>query len=276
MNTMTRTLLTLALLIPTGAPAAAHSGHGQVSAQVQGSEYKFTALPTMNTGWTKFTFTNTGQELHHFQIARLPTGMTVQQFGAELQAKGEAATAVLDWVGGVGIVAPGGSATSYVNLNRAGTYVQLCFVPDAKGVPHLALGMLGAFEVTSTRTATESPRADVQVNLLDYGIQIPQAIKAGPQIWSLVNRGPEAHEMMIFRLAPGKGVADLMTMFADPKAPPAALPMGGMQALSKGRTGYLELNLEPGEYVLACFIPSPTHQGQPHAMLGMVRPFTVQ
>lgn len=276
MNTITRTLLTLALLMPVATPAAAHAGHNQPATQVQGSDYKFTTLAPMTTGWTKFTFTNTGTELHHFQIARLPTGMTVQQFVADLQSKGEAATAVLDFAGGVGIVAPGSSATSYVNLNRAGTYVQLCFIPDAKGVPHLALGMLGAFEVTSTREATASPKADVQVNLEDYGIQIPKDIRAGLQVWSLVNKGPEAHEMMIFRMAPGKSVADLMTMFTDPKAPPAAMPMGGMQALSKGRTGYIELNLEPGDYVLACFIPSPTHEGKPHAMLGMVRPFTVQ
>lgn len=276
MNHLIRPLLPLMLSAALAVPASAqtHADHGVA---VQGAEYTFSPVAPLPTGWTRFTFTNTGKELHHYQIARLPDGMTLEQFGAELKAKGEAATAQIEFVGGVGILPPGTSGTSYVKLDRPGLYVELCFVPDAKGVPHLALGMVSAFEVTAgPGSVSAAPRAAVQVSLEDYGIKIPKGIKAGPQVWQLTNKGPEPHEMMIFKMLPGKTVDDLMAMFANPAAAPAGQPMGGMQALARGRTGYVELNLEPGEYLLFCGIPSPTHNGQSHLALGMVRPFTVK
>ncbi len=44
-------------------------------------------------------------------------------------------------VGGVQAILPGVSQTGTVNLD-AGTYVLICFIPNAEGVPHFALGMV--------------------------------------------------------------------------------------------------------------------------------------
>ncbi|PNY79474.1 hypothetical protein [Deinococcus koreensis] len=271
---------TLSAALALGSTSLAHAGHG--AAQVEGKDYAFTTLAPMTTGWTTFAFKNTGKELHHFQIARLPDGQTFDAFVADLKARGEAAAAGVEFVGGVGLLLPGASQTATVNLNRPGTYVQLCFVPDAKGVPHLALGMLNAFQVQAAAgdatagTANAAPRADVQISLEDFGFQMPGSIKAGKQVWQIVNKGPEPHEAMIFRLLPGKTVADALAGLANPAGPQAAMPVGGLQAVNKGRSSYADLNLEAGDYLLLCLIPSAAQGGKPHFALGMARPFAVR
>lgn len=275
MNARIRTLILATVTAALASTTLAHQGHSMAApVQVNGKEYAFSTSAPLLTGWTTFTFTNTGKELHHYQIARLKAGQTVDGFVADLKARGEAATADLTFVGGVGIEVPGSTGTVTVNLDQPGTYVELCFVPDAKGVPHFALGMLNAFQVTDTASGAAEPRADVAVTLEDFGINIPAQIKAGHQVWGVSNKGPEPHEMMVFKMMPGKTVADLMAMFTG--GAPAGMPMGGVQAAASGRTNYADLTLTPGDYLLVCFIPSPAHQGKSHAELGMVRPFTVK
>lgn len=277
MNLRIRTVMFAALTAALCGGGLAHQGHTTgAPVQVNGKDYAFSAGAALPGGWTTFTFTNTGKELHHFQIARLPAGQTFEGFVADLKARGEAATADLTFVGGVGLEAPGGKGTVTVNLDQPGTYVQLCFVPDAKGVPHFALGMMNAFQVTDAANGAAEPKADVAVTLEDFGINIPQEIRAGRQVWGVRNKGPEPHEMMLFRMLPGKSVTDLIAMFANPAAAPAGIPMGGVQAAATGRINYADLELAPGDYLLVCLIPSPAHQGKSHAALGMVRPFTVK
>ena len=275
MNRRFRTLIIATLTAALSSGTLAQSAHTMTDpVLVNGKEYAFSTSPALPTGWTTFTFTNTGQELHHFQIARLPQGQTLEGFAADLKARGEAATADLTYVGGVGIQVPGAHGTVTVNLDQPGTYVELCFVPDAKGVPHFAQGMLNAFQVTDKANGAPEPKADVAVTLEDFGINIPPSISAGPQVWGVSNTGPEPHEMMVFQMMPGKTVADVLAMFSG--GAPAGLPMGGAQAAAPGRTSYVDLTFTPGDYLLVCFIPSPAHQGKSHAELGMVRPFTVK
>lgn len=58
-----------------------------------------------------------------------------------------AAVAVASGVsGGVGAVSAGGQAWVTADL-KPGTYVIVCLIPDAKGVPHAALGMLNKITV---------------------------------------------------------------------------------------------------------------------------------
>lgn len=42
-----------------------------------------------------------------------------------------------------------------------------------------------------------------------------------------------------------------------------------------GQTGWVTLDLKPGDYALVCFISSPANQGKPHVALGMFYPFPV-
>lgn len=276
MRTRLTTLLAAALLA-TPSAAFAHDNHA-ATVQVQGSEYKYTSPETIPAGWTSLSLQNTGQEPHHVQIVRLPDGMTLEGFLGKLKENEGAALGMVDLVGGVGMLLPGQSQKATLDFTKPGTYAQLCFVPDAKGVPHLALGMTKGFQVTAAQTAAAAePKADLTVRLVDYGIELPKGVtvKAGVQTWKIVNDGPEAHEMAVMRLAPGKTMADVEAYLKNPTGPMPVIPAGGAQGLSKGRYEYVEFDLAEGQYILLCFIPSPTHQGAPHAMLGMVRPLNV-
>ncbi|MDB5046128.1 MAG: hypothetical protein JWQ08_2178 [Deinococcus sp.] len=283
MKTLTAArLLTLALLTALTGPALAHQGHSHTSPAVtiQSQDYKFVGPTSIPTGWTTFELRNAGKEPHHMQLVRLPSGMTQAAFLANLKQNEGAALASVEMVGGVGLLLPGQAQQVTLQLTEPGTYLELCFVPDAKGVPHLALGMVNAFQVTrapGTAAQAQPPKADLQVKLQDFGFELPKGvtITEGAQVWAVENAGPEGHEMLVFRLAPGKTMADVAAYMAKPEGPMPMFPAGGAQAVTQGHTSYAHLNLTPGEYLLLCGIPSPANKGAPHAALGMIRPFRV-
>jgi hypothetical protein len=57
---------------------------------------------------------------------------------------------------------------------------------------------------------------------------------------------------------------------------PESIPeIGGSLELSSGVAIWLELDLEPGNYIVMCFLPSPGDP-IPHAAKGMFKIFTVE
>jgi uncharacterized cupredoxin-like copper-binding protein len=91
-----------------------------------------------------------------------------------------------------------------------------------------------------------------------------------------VNQGRELHHLTLLKLASGKTLADFVAAVqANPEQEPPNLftEEGGPNAIMPGAEGLAVMNLEPGQYVLVCFIPSP--DGTPHVVKGMVRALTV-
>jgi hypothetical protein len=111
--------------------------------------------------------------------------------------------------------------------------------------------------------------------MADFHFSMPGELKAGPQVWKVVNNGAQPHELAILKLAPGKTPPDVATFVTKPSGPPPFASMGGMQALQPGRSGYVNLDLEPGNYMAVCFVPDP-QSGKPHVQLGMAMPFSVK
>jgi hypothetical protein len=91
----------------------------------------------------------------------------------------------------------------------------------------------------------------------------------------VINNGPESHEFNILRLAEGKTADDVLQYLGAPDGPPPFTPVGGMNGLDKGLSGYAELDLTPGAYATICNIPSPAAEGHPHFTLGMIKQFNV-
>ena len=102
---------------------------------------------------------------------------------------------------------------------------------------HAAKGMARPFTVSeaSSKTASQLPPADVTLKLLDYDFQASQPLKAGRQTIMVENVGPQAHEVVLLKLAPGKKTEDF-AMWAEHgmKGPPPAQPLGGVTILDKG------------------------------------------
>lgn len=256
------------------------------------TDYAFEISGEVAAGLTLITLENNGTELHHAQLMQLTEGETLETLQAAMGQSPEAIFGLGSFVGGPTAVDPGGQTQVILNLD-AGQYVALCFVASPDGVPHLAKGMVQAFEVaeSGTPTAMEEPQAAGTAVLLDFAFQLPAEIAAGPQIWEVVNEGPQPHEIVLLKLAPGVTPEQLGGMFMEPPASPeagdgTASPVaaagpppfevaGGMQALAVGERGWAVLDLEPGDYVAICAVPDP-ESGQPHLALGMVASFTVE
>lgn len=85
----------------------------------------------------------------------------------------------------------------------------------------------------------------------------------------------ELHHVTLIRLDGGKTLADYMAAMKVPGPPPAwATEVRGPNAAVPGKTSDAVIMLEPGDYILTCFIPSPG-EPMPRLMKGMVKSLTV-
>jgi plastocyanin len=271
-KTLLNTILVGLLL---AASTLAQHDHSHATLNVSGGDYSFESPETLETGYQTLTFTNTGRELHHLQLVRLNDGVTLEQFQAAMPQGEAAMMALVELVGGVGLVLPGQTASATVNLEKPGIYVELCFVPDANGVPHLALGMVKPIEVVASSVASEAPKADLVIDMHDFAFTIPGELSAGMQTWEVVNHGEQPHELMLGKIKEGKTLEDVMTYLQTGQFGPD-MPlelMGGAQGMSTGYSTFITYDLEPGNYVALCFIPDPK-TGLPHLALGMISHFT--
>ncbi|MFO7546203.1 MAG: hypothetical protein R6W77_12000, partial [Trueperaceae bacterium] len=182
----------VALLLGAAVFAESLDGHGTTVLNITGSDYAYTGPDTVQAGFARVTFTNAGGEPHHVQIARLNDGVTPEQALQALQQDPGAALALVELVGGVGVILPGQSQTAVMDLSRPGTYIELCLVPDADGVPHFVHGMTRFFEVTAASAEVVQPdiEADLIVRMVDFGYDLPAEVSAGRQVWEVVNDGP--------------------------------------------------------------------------------------
>jgi len=260
---------------PTAAPAEA-AAPLPFEITIDAADYSFNAPEIVRTGWVLVNLTNSGQEPHHVQFLRLNEGVRLEDFEAALRQGEGPALAMTQQVGGVGAIAPGVSAQAVINL-PAGEYVVLCFIPSpGDGTPHHAKGMVKGLVVqeSSGGTAAE-PEADLVIRLKDFIFDMPANLPVGPMTIQVTNDGPEPHEWNIMRLEEGKDLQDALQFLTAPDGPPPFVPVGGMNGLDVGKTGYVEFDFQPGNYLAICNIPSPKAEGHPHFTLGMVKQFTV-
>lgn len=241
---------------------------------VTASDFAFAAPATIPAGLTTVRLVNQGKEMHHAQIVRLDDGHTVQEL---MQAGHGPLPAWARFVGGPNVPAPQGFTEATMQL-EAGTYALVCFIPSADGVPHLMKGMVKPLTVVPARQPSApapAPAADVRLTLRDYAYEITPEITAGRHVIHVENAAVQPHEVVVMRLAPGKTAQDLLAWDQARTGPPPALPVGGTTLLSTGQHNLVEIDFEPGEYALFCFVPD-AGDGKPHVAHGMVRQITVR
>ncbi len=136
----------------------------------------------------------------------------------------------------------------------------------------LAAGMLAIIG-----SAITPPQRTVVVKALDYSFEAPARIPAGTTTFRLENRGKEIHHLWIVRLTDGKTTADFkaaMQRWGSALTMPSwAVDVGGPNSAAAGESAEGTMTLEPGEYVLVCWVPSS--DGMLHVMKGMVKPLSV-
>lgn len=243
-----------------------------------GGGYGFTLASTVQAGPTRINLRNEGAEPHHAQLFRLDDESTLEDLGAQLATGDYTDTYDVGFFdGGTGTVDPGGeaSATGLVDLTE-GTYVFMCFVENAEG-PHVANGMLQPFEVTGSADS-DLPAADQTATLTDFAFGLPAAVE-GDAVIEVDNQAEtEIHEMNFLRVGETTTTEDVMDFFTaegPPSGPPPFSSVGGLQAIMPGDTRSVQLDLEPGTYMVICLIPTIS-DGVPHAVKGMIQPVTIE
>jgi hypothetical protein len=141
---------------------------------------------------------------------------------------------------------------------------------------HAAKGMVRPFEVTAAPSgaATSLPETDVTVKLVDFDFQFSKPLTAGKQRIMVENAGPQAHELVLVKLAAGKTIQDFATWAESMKGPPPAEPVGGVGVLENGMRATFTADLTAGDYGLICFVPD-AKDGKMHLEHGMMKNFKV-
>ena len=142
----------------------------------------------------------------------------------------------------------------------------------------LALASLAAAAACTRQPPRPTGPNVVTITSTEYAFGMPDTIPAGLTTFRLVNQGKELHHASLVRLGAGKSAADFQAglaaaMKSHAPPPPWMSFVGGPNAVSVGDTAVATQLLEPGSYVMVCWIPSL--DGVPHVMKGMLHPLVV-
>ncbi|HEV8214940.1 MAG TPA: hypothetical protein VGP95_03865 [Gemmatimonadaceae bacterium] len=146
----------------------------------------------------------------------------------------------------------------------------------ARGLAGVALVTTPALQLVAQDTARLKPRV-VDVTAYDYHFKSPASVPAGTLTFRMKNAGSEVHHLWVVRLDRGRTPAEFLKVMnawgSALKMPDWATDVGGPNNVGAGQTASGTMTLEPGTYMLVCWVPSP--DGRPHVMKGMVKPLTV-
>lgn len=144
------------------------------------------------------------------------------------------------------------------------------------GALAFASGAVTPSAAQAPASGTRSPHV-VNVKAFDYRFEAPASIPAGTTTFRLQNLGKEPHHLWIVQLTGGKTPADfnkaMKAWGSALKMPAWAVDVGGPNTAGSNETAEGTMTLEPGTYMLVCWIASP--DGMLHVMKGMVKEMTV-
>jgi hypothetical protein len=129
--------------------------------------------------------------------------------------------------------------------------------------------------------------ADVTIEMVEMAFNLSGDLSSSHHVIEVINAGAQPHFAEFLGVPDGTTVEDFMDLVASFGGGPDATPeetrlsmtdispafMTGV--LSPGATMWSELSLDPGTYLLVCFVPD-TETGIPHAMLGMVDIYIIE
>ena len=252
---------------------------------VHAKDFAFVKPATIAAGQTTFRLVNDGKELHHLTIIKLAKGKTLADFQTAFKAMkpGSAYPKWVTEVGGPNAAIPGGTVEATLTL-EAGNYALVCYIPSpGESMPHAAKGMIQSLTVAPASGVmqaggafAETPQPTVHLVMKDYGFAFSKPLTAGKHVIHVMNEGPQTHEAVFVKLAPGKTIHDF-GKWAETgmQGPPPAMPVDGMANLGKGLTGIFPANITPGKYALICFVPDEK-DGKSHLEHGMSMEFEVK
>lgn len=237
------------------------------------SDTHYDAPDTVLAGLTTIRLVTQGAEPHQAALLRITGGKTYTDFLLAIRQPGPP-PAWVSVAGGVDAPKIGGATEATLPL-EAGTYAILSFLPTRDGYPQLARGLRRELTVVASASSGAEPAATDTLIATDYAYTNSAAIGAGLHTFRFENRGPQAHEVALFRLAAGHSADDMIAWIATQKGAAPGEPLGGIYALRAGEHGWFSVQLTPADYAFICFLPDE-HDGRPHHAHGQIREFTVK
>jgi len=257
----------------------------------------YTDVPTETAaGRYLVTFANEATIDGGVDFVLLPDSRTVDDFAGLSEAIGEAEMAASPaageagnplaefawlyqtYVAGGGGAAPGQTVQVVVDL-RPGEYA--VWSDDLESsIPPAPMTVTG--EMPTDLPEPEADAVVTQVGTAEgYAFEFAGDLAAGPQVLRIDNKSDQPHFTLLIG-SPNPVTLEQAEMlmnfdFESGEEPPAGMPdpesftfFTYAATQSAGSTQWFATNLEPGSYIVACFVPDPTKGGIPHAMEGML------
>lgn len=233
----------------------------------QGKESKITGPQSAETGLAQIALDNQADREGELQLIRVEGDHSAQEVIDALGGivEGKAFPAWLFAAGGIGAI-PAGESSTVTQVLEPGSY----FAIDLEGEGPPAAKNVPAIEVTGEDPSEELPEADAVVSAIDYGFETEE-LSAGTNEIVFDNVGDQPHHMIASPLVGDSTAEDVEQFFKTEKGQPP-LEEKGTQAtavLEGGEGQTATVDLEPGRYVLYCFI-ADREGGEPHVFKGMV------
>ena len=97
----------------------------------------------LKAGVNRVSFSNAGNEWHHAVIAKIKAGKTIADVKKEMSSNLQGPPQSIEEAGGedLPLINPGVTMVTNITLSK-GSYAFVCFMPDAKGQPHVMDGMI--------------------------------------------------------------------------------------------------------------------------------------
>lgn len=259
--------------------------------EVVSTAMNFEIPSELKSGWTTFKYINKSEETHFFIFEKMPEGITIENYNNELVPPFKAAFTFLlnenvdaamkefekipDWWsnvklgGGVGLISPHSSAESTIYMNP-GTYVMECYVRMPNGMPHAFYGMLKEIIVTEEANGNQRPSADYEISISsEKGVSFLDSLKVGDYQLAVNFEDQKQYETLLghdINLVKLDNISLLDSLgiwinASDIKAFRTPVPeglnfLGGVEDLETGETGYFNVSLKEGHYVLISEIPN--------------------
>jgi uncharacterized cupredoxin-like copper-binding protein len=150
-------------------------------------------------------------------------------------------------------------------------------LPPLAGAAAIGIVLAGQTLLTPVQAAQESETAPpvIDITASDFTFAAPDSISAGLVTIRMTNHGQEPHHGQLLRLNEGVTFDELATALAEEGDGALRLVTaeGGPGATDPHGVAQVTLDLQPGQYALACFIPGA--DGVPHLAKGMLKPIEV-
>ncbi|HEY5687422.1 MAG TPA: hypothetical protein VIS27_03870 [Yeosuana sp.] len=263
----------------------------------------FETVDEIKSGWTTFKYINKSFEPHFFILEKMPDTLGLSTYKKDLFPpfisafehfeKGEMEAGMKEFekipqwfykvelAGGVGLTSKKTTSKSIIFL-QPGTYIMECYVRMPNGLGHVFMGMIKELKVNNESNDNEPPKADFKIGISsEQGITFNDSIKSGNYTFEAKFEDQKqyehlmGHDVNLVKIENDSLVTDLnnwlnivdFKAFRSPE-PEGLLFLGGVEDLPAGETGYFEVTLEKGNYVLISEIPNAVERK-------MIKSFTV-